>query len=293
MKNIQQYFRNALLLSTGLGFGWVAQAQMVVVNVGINQPAALVANAGSPNGIELCEGDTVSLGGTPTASGGTGPFTYAWSPNTTLSGDTLANPLAWPASNATYTLQVTDANNCTSNSSVALTVSSIPVSAFNFNSNGLTVTFTDQSSGTVTDWDWDFGDGNTSTQQNPVHTYAAPGQYTICFTAYNNDCGQESCIVLTVIVGVEDEMALSGLQVAPNPYHGETQLRFTLTEAAQVRLEAYDMQGKLIGVVMDGYQDAGAKAVPFSAAKLGASAGMYLLRLSIDAQVGWVKVIEH
>jgi gliding motility-associated-like protein len=40
----------------------------------------------------------------------------------------------------------------------------------------LTENFTDLStisSGTITGWNWDFGDGNTSTQQNPSHTYTA------------------------------------------------------------------------------------------------------------------------
>ncbi|HET6992733.1 MAG TPA: gliding motility-associated C-terminal domain-containing protein, partial [Bacteroidia bacterium] len=35
---------------------------------------------------------------------------------------------------------------------------------------GTTVQFTDLSHGAVS-WNWDFGDGNTSTQQNPQHTY--------------------------------------------------------------------------------------------------------------------------
>ncbi len=47
------------------------------------------------------------------------------------------------------------------------------------------VRFTDQSSGAPTSWLWNFGDGNTSTQQNPTHTYAAAGRYTISFTATN------------------------------------------------------------------------------------------------------------
>jgi len=42
--------------------------------------------------------------------------------------------------------------------------------------DGLTATFTDQTKG-VTSYKWDFGDGATSTEQNPVHTYAAKGKY--------------------------------------------------------------------------------------------------------------------
>ncbi|ARN77305.1 hypothetical protein BST97_04525 [Nonlabens spongiae] len=32
---------------------------------------------------------------------------------------------------------------------------------------------------------WDFGDGNTSNQENPTHTYTAPGTYTVIFSVTN------------------------------------------------------------------------------------------------------------
>ncbi|WP_292489688.1 PKD domain-containing protein [Methanoculleus sp. 10] len=46
----------------------------------------------------------------------------------------------------------------------------------------LAVRFTDASTGEITVWSWSFGDGNTSTEQNPVHTYGAPGNYTVNLT---------------------------------------------------------------------------------------------------------------
>ncbi len=49
----------------------------------------------------------------------------------------------------------------------------------------LTVTFTDASSGNPTSWSWSFGDGGTASAQNPSHTYAAPGRYTVSLTATN------------------------------------------------------------------------------------------------------------
>lgn len=39
------------------------------------------------------------------------------------------------------------------------------------------VAFKDLSVGKVTEWKWDFGDGATSTEQNPEHVYAKPGNY--------------------------------------------------------------------------------------------------------------------
>jgi hypothetical protein len=41
------------------------------------------------------------------------------------------------------------------------------------------VSFHDESDGKIASWKWDFGDGNTSTEQNPVHAYAAGRDYTV------------------------------------------------------------------------------------------------------------------
>ena len=45
------------------------------------------------------------------------------------------------------------------------------------------VQFTNLTSGTVSSWLWAFGDGLTSTLQHPLHTYTAPGIYTVSLTA--------------------------------------------------------------------------------------------------------------
>jgi PKD repeat protein len=52
--------------------------------------------------------------------------------------------------------------------------------------NEATVSFTDLSSGNPTTWLWDFGDGNTSTLQNPSHTYLNSGDYSISLSINNN-----------------------------------------------------------------------------------------------------------
>ena len=59
-----------------------------------------------------------------------------------------------------------------------------------FSSNALTtcsgtVNFTDLSTNNPTSWLWDFGDGNTSTDQNPIHTYTSSGQFSVTLTASN------------------------------------------------------------------------------------------------------------
>lgn len=41
------------------------------------------------------------------------------------------------------------------------------------------VAFKDLSTGEIKSWRWDFGDGETSTEQNPVHTYKNPDHYVV------------------------------------------------------------------------------------------------------------------
>ncbi|MBV2154013.1 collagenase [Kitasatospora sp. SUK 42] len=65
-----------------------------------------------------------------------------------------------------------------------------PTALFSQSVNGQTVTLTDKSvqtgAGQITAWHWTFGDGSASDQQNPTHTYAATGTYTVALTVTDN-----------------------------------------------------------------------------------------------------------
>lgn len=52
---------------------------------------------------------------------------------------------------------------------------------FSYSVEGSTVTFENESKDAVS-YSWDFGDGNTSTEENPIHTYDADGAYTVVLT---------------------------------------------------------------------------------------------------------------
>jgi len=57
----------------------------------------------------------------------------------------------------------------------------------------LDVQFTDLSTNKPTAWRWDFGDGQTSFEQNPVHRYLTPGNYTVCLEASNEFGSAATC----------------------------------------------------------------------------------------------------
>ncbi|MDE2256832.1 MAG: PKD domain-containing protein, partial [Xanthomonadaceae bacterium] len=78
-----------------------------------------------------------------------------------------------------------------------------PTASFTDTISGLTVSFTDTSTdsgGTISSWSWNFGDSSTSTAQNPSHTYAAGGTYTVSETVTDGVSGTTSSISHTVTV---------------------------------------------------------------------------------------------
>lgn len=64
-----------------------------------------------------------------------------------------------------------------------------PNADFSWSASDLDVQFTDQSSdndGWISEWSWNFGDGGGSAAQDPSHTYAAAGTYTVSLTVIDN-----------------------------------------------------------------------------------------------------------
>jgi gliding motility-associated-like protein len=106
---------------------------------------------------------------------------------------TLENPIhAYQDTFGLFTVKLIAWNNGCSDSITKANYITIrpPVARFRsiFNCNNkLQVSFTDESLQPQT-WLWNFGDGNTSTAQNPVHTYAAFGTYNVSLTVTNGTC---------------------------------------------------------------------------------------------------------
>ena len=60
---------------------------------------------------------------------------------------------------------------------------------------------------------------------------------------------------------------------SPNPFNPETQLTFTLPEAGEASLMIYDVNGRLIAVIADGWHSAGSHSITFNAPDL--ASGVY------------------
>ena len=67
----------------------------------------------------------------------------------------------------------------------------------------LEVTFTDASTGAIQSWAWDFGDGETSTEQNPKHTYAQAGEHVAKLTVTDNQQRTADATQTIVVLAVQ------------------------------------------------------------------------------------------
>jgi PKD repeat protein len=88
-----------------------------------------------------------------------------------------------------------------------------PTAGFTYTTTDLTVDFTDQSTdsdGSVVGRSWDFGDGNTSTAQNPSHTYGSDGTYNVSLMVTDDDSATDTTFqVVTVSASATGGIALS------------------------------------------------------------------------------------
>lgn len=106
----------------------------------------------------------------------------------------------------------------------------VPLAAdFSSSVNCLTASFTNLSTflpgqGPVS-WAWSFGDSNTSSLQNPTHTYAAAGSYNVTLTV-TNAAGCQATITKTVVIAGLPTPAIS---VNPSPACVGQPVAFTAT----------------------------------------------------------------
>lgn len=172
----------------------------------------------------VCEGDMVQLNAI-----GTG--TFAWSPSTGLSSVSIADPTASPSSTITYTVTLTDANNCTATDDVLISVDPIPVADFTDPTpvcNGNAVQFSDNSTGTIANYVWEFGDGQFGQGANPTHVYPDLGTYQVTLTVVSaNGCTSTANGIAQVVDGPVPDFAIDNgpdlcvnelLEISDNSY---------------------------------------------------------------------------
>ena len=175
-----------------------------------------------------------------------------------------------------------------------------PQALFDFEVDGNTVFFFDFSEFAgegwiITDWAWDFGDGNTSSEQNPIHTYASDGLY-------------EVSLVITTDIGIESDPYIAEIQIGtleisdisnpsefkilknyPNPFNPTTTVDYYLNESGNIKMDIYDIAGRIVDEVINGYQMGGHHSVNWSPSNL--PSGLYYAVLQQGSNIDRIEIM--
>ncbi|PWJ43712.1 S8 family serine peptidase [Sediminitomix flava] len=113
------------------------------------------------------------------------------------------------------------------------------------------------------------------------------GETEIAITAYDPEMASVVKVVSVIVrealvTGVEDEILANKFKLMnyPNPVTASTKFSFDLTEAADVKIMVYNMQGQLVDSIEAGRKSVGTSEVEYDTSVL--QSGMYIYTLIID-----------
>lgn len=117
-----------------------------------------------------------------------------------------------------------------------------PVADFNLSIDDLTVDFTDLSTDAIS-WLWDFGDGNTSSVQNPTHSYTSHDDYEILLYVENNCLSWDTISYPATLVAPLPVVWLAPIKAI----YENNQTTITWSVAQQVNNEKFIVEHSLDG----------------------------------------------
>jgi hypothetical protein len=224
--------------------GIAADIWKVIVTDHHNCTATNSINVPEPSDFEVypyvfdatCNGSS-NGSATVSVTGGTAPYSYKWS-------NQSSGPVLMNASDNTYTVTITDANQCTFLSSVVV-IQPLPlqVNTTVTNSSGSNGTATASVSGGTTPYSYSWSNEESA----PVDTDLAPSQYSITVTDAN---GCTAFATVTVPFGVGIAAIGNGLfnfSVFPNPSSGLVGLEFSCTSGVmRGEISIADLSGRIV-----------------------------------------------
>ena len=149
--------------------------------------------------------------------------------------------------------------------------------------------------------EWDCGTGTDSVavgdfmcEYNPCYTYPGcnswiriKGPIRFHYAEFKIEPREESDITVLVpcTAGIrsDEKLSLRLAQNAPNPFTGETVIKFSVPRQMGVKMSVYDISGRLVKTIADGKMDAGEHTVTWDGRDTfsrSVSPGIYFLRMS-------------
>ncbi|MBI3510338.1 MAG: PKD domain-containing protein [Bacteroidetes bacterium] len=225
-----------------------------------------------------------------TANGAGPNVIYAWNFGDATTSN-LQNPSHTYANTGVYTVcfaYYDTSNGCSDSVCTQVSITGSCYADFTWiDSLGYCFFINQSSTGNTGNYFWDFGDSSTGNTFNPSHTYANPGMYLVCLTAYDsmmNFC-DSTCHWVTVnnVQGIHERTSSTDeINIYPNPSSGTFTAYFTLEKNSEVRFALYDLSGRQVQLLEKKEFTTGKHNEDFNTD--GLPSGTYILRINSNTQ---------
>jgi hypothetical protein len=187
----------------------------------------------------LCQGESSQL--SVVVNGGSGNFTYTWSPDTYLDDPAIATPVSTPASSIAYTVTVNDGTYSVTSAPVNLTVLPIPpIPVITLYQDTL---FSSAQSGNQWYRYQEMITGATEPEYVPVSS----GDYSVTVTDPVTGCtSQHSNVIPYYFTGIFPGKAGQVVNIYPNPFRDFVTISYEMTEQGPVLISLFDAVGKKV-----------------------------------------------
>jgi hypothetical protein len=241
--------------------------------------ALVTTTLASPSAI--CPGNPAQL--YVFASGGTGVYSYAWTPANTLNNAAIFNPIATPNETTIYDVLVTSSFFNT-NASVTVNVEQIPATpVVTLASDHLVSSATQgnqwyNSQGAIA--------GATDQTYYPTHTETY-------YVIVSNTAGCESVASNQVVFGFTGTKipTENNFSVFPNPFNEKLHINYSLKSAGNIRIVMYNSIGNEVGIIEESEKAAGNYTTVFEGKEL--ATGMYYCKIYSGEKVQIIKVVKN
>lgn len=262
-------------VSNGDDCGWIDYIIFPAASGSAN-PLSVTLTA---NPDELCDGESAQL--TAFAGGGSGNYTYEWSPSTGLNNPNIYNPEATPSQTTEFTVTVSDGNSSISANKTITVYPSPETPIINQVDNSLVSTATEgnqwyDSNGAI--------DGATAQTYFPM----ASGQYYVIVTN-SNGCESNSSNVINFIYTSIDEVSVNNISIYPNPFTQHFTVEYRNNIESNVSIVLYDHLGKEVHDLLNEQQSPGFYQLEMN--KPGLKSGVYYIHIQSTEFVHTQKLI--